>query len=308
MTLDACLPPHLRRPDTTITKMALGFSGAAVYRVDAGGQTFVLKITDQTAPIEAWRRVRRVQELAAKASLAPRIVHVDEEQRAIVTAFVVDRAFARLLYNPPTRDTAVDLMARTLKSLHQIPSPDSEYRDPLALLSTVWPKITESDSAPPFARAAIQRLLTEDPPPLDRAMVLSHNDVNPTNLVYDGERVLLLDWDVAALNDPLYDLATFAMFFRMDDPACGRLLAAYDGETPTGLPARFVYNRRLAAILCGALFFGMVPDSRGAETLDDTAPLGEIYRRMVTGALNVATPEGGRAFALALIKEGVTRG
>jgi aminoglycoside phosphotransferase (APT) family kinase protein len=303
VTLEACLPAHLRGPETTITKMAMGFSGAGVYRVEAGGQAFVLKITDQAAPIDAWRRALRIQELAANASITPQIVHVDEERRAIVTAFVVDKALASILYNPPTRDMALDLAAGTLKRLHHIPAPDSEYRDPLKLLSTTVAPMATDGGVPPFAREAIQRLLTETPPPLDRAMVLSHNDVNPTNLRYDGERMLLLDWDVAALNDPRYDLATLAMFFRMDDSACRRLLAAYDGESPAVLPERFVYNRRLVAVLCGALFLGT--GTEGAETLEDTPSLGEIYRRMMSGALKVSAPEGRRAFGLALIKEGI---
>jgi len=305
MTLDACLPPQLRGPETTITRMAMGFSGAAVYRVDAGGQTFVLKITDQAAPIDAWRRALRIQELAANASITPRIVHSDEEHRAIVTAFVVDESLAAILYNPPTRDAALDLAAATLKRLHRMPAPDSEYRDPMKFLSTTLAPMATDAVVPSFARDAIQRLLAEKPPSSDRAMVLSHNDVNPTNLAYDGERVWLFDWDVAALNDPLYDLATLAMFFRMDDSACRRLLAAYDGESPAVLPERFLYNRRLVAVLCGALLVG---GTEGAETLEDTPALGEIYRRMMSGALNIAAPEGRRAFGLALIKEGIMRG
>jgi aminoglycoside phosphotransferase (APT) family kinase protein len=295
----------MRGPETTITKMAMGFSGAGVYRVEAGGQTFVLKITDPTAPIAAWRRALRTQELAADASITPQIVHFDEERRAIVTAFVVDKTFAAILYNPPTRDMALDLAAGTLKRLHQIPAPDGEYRDPVKFLSTTLAPMATDGGVPPFAREAIQRLLTEKPPALDRTMVLSHNDVNPTNLCYDGERMLLLDWDVAALNDPLYDLATLAMFFRMDDAASRRLLAAYGDEPSSALPERFVYNRRLVAVLCGAAFLGT--GTHGTETLEDTPPLGEIYRRMMTGALNLAAPEGRRAFGLALIKEGVTR-
>src|SRR5262245_5312517 len=125
MTLDACLPPQLRGPDTTISRMAMGFSGASVYRVEAGGQSFVLKITDQAAPIGEWRLALRIQELAANASLAPRIVYVDEERRAMLTAFVIDQSFSALFYNPSTRGTALDLVARTLKRVHQIPAPDS---------------------------------------------------------------------------------------------------------------------------------------------------------------------------------------
>ena len=44
--------------------------------------------------------------------------------------------------------------------------------------------------------------------------MLSHNDLNPTNLIYDGAGVQLLDWSAAGPLDPLYDLATLAMFLR----------------------------------------------------------------------------------------------
>jgi thiamine kinase-like enzyme len=46
---------------------------------------------------------------------------------------------------------------------------------------------------------------------------VSHNDVNPTNLVYDGENLLLLDWDTAGSNDPFYDLAAISVYLCMDD-------------------------------------------------------------------------------------------
>ena len=54
MNLEACLPAELRGPATTITRIAAGLSGAGVYRVEAGGQAYVLKVsTDE--PVEAWR-------------------------------------------------------------------------------------------------------------------------------------------------------------------------------------------------------------------------------------------------------------
>ena len=91
-------------------------------------------------------------------------------------------------------------------------------------------------------------------PPASARRSSSHNDVNPTNLVYDGEKLLLLDWETAGPNDPFYDLAAIAVFLRMDEGTCLRLLAAYDGEPVAELPARFAYNRRLVAVLCGTAF------------------------------------------------------
>jgi thiamine kinase-like enzyme len=308
VTLDACLPEHLRGPETTITRMSAGFSGAAVYRVEAVGQTFVLKIESESEPLDVWRGRVRIQELAAKAAVAPSIIHVDDERRAVVSAFVVDRSFAALYGDRDTRPTAVGLAGRTLSRVHQIPASQAEYRDPRAFLEAIWSPLSGTDTAPPFARDAVQRLLSEDPPPGDRALALSHNDVNPANLVYDGERVILLDWGAAGLNDPLYDLATIAMFFRMDDETCRQLLAAHDGQPQSALPVGFAYNRRLVAVLCGTAFLG-AGGQRGSsgETLETTPSLGEFYRRMTTGDVDLATADGRRAFGLTLIKDGIIR-
>ena len=107
VSLEACLPVELQGPTTTITRIAAGASGAGVYRVEAAGQTFVLKIAGENEPLEPWRRKLHIQQLASDAGVAPRIVHADESRRAILSAFIVDRSFPALYWNPSTREAAL---------------------------------------------------------------------------------------------------------------------------------------------------------------------------------------------------------
>lgn len=232
--------------------MVAGLSGAGVYRVDADGQPYVLKISDKSEPAERWRRKLQIQQLAADAGLAPPIVQTDEVRRAVGldTPFVV----------------------------------------------------------PPFVLEAIHWGLTEKPPAPDRPEVLSHNDVNPSNLVYDGVHLMLLDWEVAGRNDPYYDLGAIAVFFRMDAETCRRLIEIHDGKPLASLPARFLYVRRFVATLLGAMFMRLVRASghagaAGTETPDSALSLSEFYQAMRAGTLNIATGEGQAAFGMALIKE-----
>ena len=95
MSLQALLPADLRGPATTITRISAGLSGAAVYRVEAKRETFVLKISSDSAPFADWRHNVDIQNLAAHAGVAPRVVHVDEASRAVLSAFVVGRSFRR---------------------------------------------------------------------------------------------------------------------------------------------------------------------------------------------------------------------
>ncbi|MBV9774389.1 MAG: phosphotransferase, partial [Gemmatimonadetes bacterium] len=298
MTLEACLPTDLRGPATTITPLSHSYSGAGVYRVEAAGEAFVLKVSDAGEPIAGWRRRLRVQQLAADAGLAPRVVHVDEERRAVVSAFVAGLPFPTLYGDPRTRDAALARLGRMVRRVHDLPlPPGAEAMDPRAFLAATWSGIPADFALPPFVGEAVRRVLEEEAPDPGRAPVLSHNDVHPANLLHDGENLLLVDWDTVGPNDPFYDLAAISVFLRMDEEACRKLLAAHDGEPAAAIPARFAYDRRLVAALCGVMFLGMVgrdghPGAAGGETLDSTLTLAEFYQRMRSGALNHATAEG----------------
>jgi aminoglycoside phosphotransferase (APT) family kinase protein len=306
VNLPDCLPESLRGPTTTITRITTGLSGAGVYKVDAGGETYVLKISAEQEPLELWRRKVEIQERAGAAGVAPRVVHTDAERRAIVSAFVADRSFIALVLDPRTRADAVVRLGETLRRLHDLPIPDgAQPRDPRAQLAQM-PGALTGFARPAFVDEAIARVLAE-PPAHDRAPVLSHNDVNPTNLAFDGERVVLLDWDLAASNHPLYDLATASLFLGFDDATCARLLAAHDGAPEAPLPEAFGAQRRLVGVLCGTLFLHLARMSghAGAATVDAPPSLADVHAQMRTRALTVATADGKWAMGLALVREGI---
>jgi aminoglycoside phosphotransferase (APT) family kinase protein len=312
MNLEDCLPAELRGPATTIARIAAGLSGAGVYRVEAGGQAYVLKVSVDE-PVEAWRWKLEVRRRAAEAGVAPAVVHADEARRAVVSTFVADRSFPALFGDPRTRGGAIALVGKMLRRVHDIalpPAAASHAKDPREFLGLMWSGLAPQLAVPAFVADAVRRVEAEAPPESDRALVLSHNDVNPTNLVYDGERLLLLDWDTAGPNDPLYDLAAIAMFLRMDDETCRALLAAHDGAPVAALPPRFAYQQRLVAVMCGVAFLNLArgaghAGATGAETLETTLSLAEVYLKMRAGEVSLGTPDGLWRLGLALVRASV---
>jgi len=311
MTPLDCLPEPLRRPETTLTRIAAGLSGAEVYRVDADGQSFVLKRATSDQPVSDWLRQVRYQQLAGQSQLAPTVIHVEEKQRAVLSTFLVDRAFPAFIGPPATRPAALRLLGKTLRDVHALPitegHPGTDVRAFLVQVQT-----SLSGALPIFAADAVQRVLDETPPDSGRAPVLSHNDVNPTNLVFDGERLRLLDWDHAGPNEPYFDLATAAVFFRLNDADSVALLSAYEERAVSALPERLRFDCRLVAALCGAMMLRVA--SRGDpavrtsdEQLETTLGLGDFYQRVRSGAESFATHEGQRRFGLALLKESLSR-
>ena len=307
--LRECLPGELDSPTTVITRIAAGLSGAGVYRVDAGGKSFVLKISKPDDSFAGWRARLDIQESAARARIAPMIVHVDEARRAVVSEFVADRSFPALLMNPQTRGSAIELLARTLRAVHELPIPaNAPPSDARAFLTAIWGAIDGLHPLPPFIGEIVRRALATERPDVGRPEAVSHNDVNPSNLIYDGERLMLLDWDMCGVHEPFYDLATISVFMRMDDESCRQLLEAYDGAAVVTVPPRFSYDRRVVAALCGTMFLylaagGGRPVMTGAERLEEMPTLSEFYQRMRAGEVSPATPEGQRQFAMAMLRE-----
>lgn len=311
MTLDDCLPAAIRGAATIITRIAAGLSGSGVYKVDAGGRVYVLKISAASESLEDWRQRLAIQRSAADAKLAPRIVHADGKCRAVVSEFVTDRSFPALYWNPQTRAQAIAQLGAMLRRVHALPIPDgAAIANPRLILGETLGALDAANFAiPSFAREAAQRVLAERAPATGDAAVLSHNDVNPSNIVYDRERLLLLDWDAAAPNDRYYDLATAALFFRMDAADCEQLFVAYGERAGTALPAGFLYNRRLVAVFAGLTFLNLARqlghDGEASSDVERALSLAECYGQMREGSLNIASASGQWSFGLALVKAGV---
>jgi thiamine kinase-like enzyme len=70
--------------------------------------------------------------------------------------------------------------------------------------------------------------------------VLCHNDLLAGNLLVDGERIQIVDWEYAGMGDRYFDLGNLAVNNGLDAQAEERLLAAYFGEPPG--------DRRLATV------------------------------------------------------------
>lgn len=81
---------------------------------------------------------------------------------------------------------------------------------------------------PDFLQAAIA--LEEAAAPFD--IVFGHNDLLPGNILDDGKRLWLIDWEYAGFNTPLFDLGGLASNNGLDEIQERWMLEQYFGETP----------------------------------------------------------------------------
>jgi thiamine kinase-like enzyme len=178
---------------------------------------------------------------AADLGIAPEVLAFLPEHDCLVTAFVAGTPIADpVLREPP----ALSEIARALRAFHD-GAPDlpttfdvpAIARDYLTLArdrgATLLPAAWDA------ARLAEQIAGVLDGHP-EHAPVPCHDDLLGANVLSDGTRLWLVDWEYAGMGDRYFDLGNLSInngFTEADDRA---LLAAYWGEPCT--------DRRFAAL------------------------------------------------------------
>jgi Ser/Thr protein kinase RdoA (MazF antagonist) len=282
-----------------------GLSGAAVYDVATDAGDFVVRVLAETAD-EHWRRQIALLRVVADAGIAPPLAWVDEGERATVSPKIAAQ-FSSALGDPATRSRAIASVVESLARLHRLRTDLFAPADPIATARALWQEQSAKPGFPAWALPAAthidraEALLEADP-----RRVPSHNDMNPTNLLWDGMRAWLVDWDVSGLNHPYYDLAVFSMFLRLEDSVALDLLARQENATITAAQAEtFRALRTLGALFCGMVFFMLAGDlaSTVPQHLDETPTLLQFYARLRTGELALRSPVGQGMFGAAMLKD-----
>lgn len=290
----------------TVAPIRLGLSGAGVYLVTTETGEYVLRVQAQRADDTFWTQHLLILRRAAAMDVAPPVVHVDEEARAIVSTRIAGVPLPTVLADPAIRETAIlDVVAR-LRALHTIQPTGIAERNPAEFARGVWEAQRRRTGFPAWAadlRSAFDELaaLLER----DQRRVVSHNDVNPGNVLWDGARTWLVDWEVAGLGHPYYDLAAFVTFLGLD-PERANALLRFQEDSPLDEEAfaTLAALRHLVALAVGTIFLSLTPDLTVLipRTREEAPTLAEVRAEMRSGALDLQTPRGQTMIGLAFLR------
>jgi aminoglycoside phosphotransferase len=292
-----------------VEPITVGLSGAGVYAVTTSRGKFVLRVQGRQTDESFFAQQLRVLRRAAEAGVAPAVLHIDEGARAVVSVRVPGVPMAAALADPAQRGPLLVSVVDRLRLLHTLDPSGVDERDPLAHTRAAWEAARGRPGLPPWAASldpildAVAAVLDADP-----RRVVSHNDVNPVNVLWDGARAWLVDWEVTGLGHPHYDLAVLSLFLRLDDDVALDLVRRYDRASVNDHSrASFRALRQLAGLLCGLTFLGLVDDLRvcPAPTLADAPTLGTCFAAMRTGELDLQRARGRASLGLALLAEGL---
>ena len=308
-------------PITGIEKMNGGLSAASVYKLTAGGQAYVLKL-DKPMGLEnpdagVYAVVADTEaadsfgcmEIAANAGIAPPAYRVDRKRSISITGFVENRP----LRSPfAAQGQLMTELAKTIRSVHALPP----FPKDGSLLETIETLIGETKTSPLFTDRVFGNFfgywedIRKYYPWNDSDRVSSHNDLNPSNLLYDGKKIWIVDWDAAFCNDRYVDLAVAANFFLTDASLENLYLGAYFGESPAPYhKARFFVMRQVCRLIYALLLFKLAytsyPSCMNETDEEDlrTANLRSVGGKLGSGLLSLSHWKGQLLFGKAMINE-----
>ncbi len=226
------LIPGWNAADALVTPLMGGITNQN-YRVDIGGETFVLRIGGKGTHLLGIDRQREsiCTTIAASIGVGAPVLHFLASEEVLVTRFIVGDAVApETAAQPSVLHRIVDAMKR----YHAGPafpgsfSPFETVRNYHRLALEYGVSFPDALSHAFALMAQIEQALgsiTEPKP--------CHNDLLASNFIDDGHTIWILDWEYAAMGDIFFDLGNFSVNQSLNEEQCELLLRSYFGEART---------------------------------------------------------------------------
>jgi len=225
---------NLHRGDYSVSR--LGGLTNLVYRIDSGGERFVLRIPGKGTEEYIDRAVEiHNARVAARAGVSAEVVYADVGSGVMLTRHI-DAAVTMAPDEFARRPGAAARAGEALKRMHEC-GEAFEFRFELFAMIDDYLRILDErkaelpdgygdvvESAQPV-RAALQR----NP----AALAPCHCDPLCENFLDNGERMWIVDWEYSGMNDPLWDLGDLSVEAGFTPAQDLDMLRAYCGGEPS---------------------------------------------------------------------------
>lgn len=296
-----------------VTPVSGGATAARLFRVDAGGWHYLLRMEGEPSPLRNPHQYVSLR-IAAEAGIAPRLYYVDETARVAVMDFIEGQPLDRYPGGLPGLATALGELLARLQATPTFPA-FVRYPD---IVARLWAHVCRTGLFAPGVLdrcndhlARVRAAYVWD----EAHSVSSHNDSLPGNILFDGARLWMVDWESAYRSDPLVDLAIVSDSLARTPELETILHRAWLGRSlDDALAARLKLVRALTRLYYAGVLLSASATAR--RTKPDTslaAPtLAELAAASRTGRFRVGTASGkhvlGKMFLASFLTGAATPG
>jgi hypothetical protein len=270
-----------------------GGASALTYRLEVAGRPYVLRLEASDGGLRSAHRSFLCMGIAAEAGVAPALHHADAESGVAIMDCIPLKPLASYPDGPAGIVRGVGELIARLQGAPAFP----EAGDYALIIERILGYVTGSAL---FAPGLLDPHLAKFEqvraayPWGSSAGVSASNDPNARNVLYDGERLWLVDWELAFRNDPLVDVAILADNFAQAPELAEVLLEAWLGRPADTLTrARFTLMRPITRLFYAAIIFSRFAGAPPPTPETDLTPLtpAELIAAVAEGRLSNAGPD-----------------
>ena len=184
-----------------------GLSGALIFKLTVHDQPFLLRIVTRDDAFGDPLYYFSCMETVAEAGLAPKVHYLSIKDRISITGFIDAHPFPAL--------RAFQQMPSLLRKLHHLPKFPfriNYFESMERQLSAFLKKEILPEKNTRKILDIYERIKAVYPFQDHENWVSSHNDCKPENILFDGIKPWLVDWEAGFLNDRYLDLAIVGNF------------------------------------------------------------------------------------------------
>jgi thiamine kinase-like enzyme len=254
-------------------------------------EQFVLRLAGKdTELLGIDREVERVAaERAAALGLAPTVTGFLEPEQYLITRFVAGEPIPLVEMRDEPVLARIVPMLRSFHGSGELPGTFDCFRVPQQSAQHAAARgVTIPDAFVPAMACAreIEAAFAASPEP----RVPCHNDLLNANFLRDRagdtERIWLLDWEYAGMNDRYFDLGNFSVNNELDPDADAALLTAYFGTITRRCAARLSLMKIMSDLR--EAMWGVVQQGISTLDFDYVAYADEHFDRLLA---NAAAPD-----------------
>ena len=235
--IDCSTPPFVLEPlDAGLTNDC--------FLVQAGAERCILRLNARNSRAMGLDRVNEqvALRIAEQAGLGPLVVYCAPSQGVLVTKYLEGNHWC---VEEAKTERNIERLAQLLKRVHALPG-IGKYFIPTDVTERYLRGIKAQFLVVPQRFQALEetmnRLMRESARKFT-TRCLCHNDPVLGNIIDNGKQLFLLDWEYAAMGDPLFDIAVVVHNLKFNEEQLQQLLRYYlGGPTDVITHQRFLNN------------------------------------------------------------------
>lgn len=215
-----------------------GFSSDALFKINLSGKNYVLRFMGDHHNLEQRKVISTSFEWAGLNGFGPKNYLIDQDQYSFI---LLEFSEGRTLNLDDTKDKKIlEAIGALLSKVHKAEPPKENYQEfSQFIFGQKWYQTAAAEKNKIIGPSALKIAYNDwikindevNKQPIKKAML--HNDPNLRNILSHGNKITLLDWELAGMGDPRKEVAHVCAWYGLDEELTEIFLTAYYDRVPT---------------------------------------------------------------------------